>query len=465
MNSISSIDLSAAIASQREFFQAGHTISLESRLKALRSLKNAVYQYENRILEALYADMKKPRIEAWTSEWTMVRDEIEFAIRNVKHWIKPRRAPSPLYQWPAQSFTKSTPYGTCLIIAPWNYPFNLAIIPLIGALAAGNTVVLKPSEFAPHTSNLISKMLKEAFSPSLVHVIEGDAQISQQLTESNFDHIFFTGGTGIGKKIMAVASNRLTPITLELGGKSPCVVDESANLKVTARRIVWGKFFNAGQTCVAPDYIVAEKSICDSLAEEMKSVVSEFYGRDPKQSKDYARLINTRHFDRIQSLLNTSKGEVFVGGESSREELYFAPTVVKLKDREDSLMKEEIFGPLLPVLSYENENELFSILRTHSHPLAFYLFSRDARLEQKLLSLIPFGGGCINDTLIHLGNPHLGFGGVGPSGIGRYHGKTSFECFSHQKSIVRRSFFADFPLRYPPFKPIKEFAIRLLMRI
>ena len=420
-----------------------------TRIAHLKQLKKSIHKAEDQIIEALRADLGKPEFESYTSEILMVQKEIDLFIKNLKNWAAPKRVSGSLLNFPSQDFILSEPYGSVLIISPWNYPFQLAMIPLIGAVAAGNSVVLKPSEHAPHTSKLLLTLLERVFTSNWVKVIEGDAETSQALLQLKWNYIFFTGSTAVGKIVAQAAAKNLTPITLELGGKSPCIVDGSTSLQKTARRIVFGKFLNCGQTCIAPDYILVKKEFKEGLIKALSIEIERAYGKDSFRSKDYGRIIHEKHFDKLTNDLKGQK--VVYGGQHDKDSLFFAPTLVLDPPAESSLFTEEVFGPILPILSYETEKVLDKVLSELKNPLAFYLFSTNKKFIQKMLLHYPFGGAVVNDSVIHFTNPNLPFGGIGPSGMGSYHGKHSFELFSHVKPIVKRSFWFDLPQRYAPY--------------
>ncbi|MCF6179208.1 MAG: aldehyde dehydrogenase [Geopsychrobacter sp.] len=442
-------EISAVLQEQRQFFASGKTRELAFRREMLLRLQRLINRNEQAIFAALHQDLKKPACEAYATEVGMVRAELSHALKKLGTWARPRRVRTPLAQFPASSYLYQDPYGVALIVAPWNYPFNLALAPLIGAVAAGNCVVLKPSELASATSTLLARLLGEAFPEHYLAVIEGGIEVNQALLEESFDKIFFTGSVGVGRLVMAAAARNLTPVTLELGGKSPCIVERDANLDLAARRIVWGKFLNAGQTCVAPDYILVHEEIKDDLVRRMVQQIAQFYGADPAQSPDYPRIVNRRHFDRLQALLQ--KGQIVTGGTAVREDLYLAPTLIEAVDWQDPLMQEEIFGPILPVISFATLDEALQIVEGQPRPLALYLFSNNRKVQRRIMAEVSFGGGCINDTILHLANPNLPFGGVGTSGMGSYHGQASFTAFSHQKSVLKKALWLDIPLRYAPY--------------
>lgn len=436
------------IQKQREFFASGKTRFVDFRLSQLRSLKQAIKNHEKQIFEALATDLGKSEFETYESEIGITYEEINFALKNLRSWMKPKKVPTPLTVFPSRSFVYTEPRGTSLVIGPWNFPFQLIMVPLIGSIAAGNTSIVKPSEVAGATSKILAEIITKTFSNEFVAVFEGGAEIAKELLATKFDTIFFTGGTKIGREVAEYAARNLTPVILELGGKSPCVVDLNTNLQITARRIIWGKFLNAGQTCIAPDYLLVHRNEKETLLTKMKEQIKHLFGNDPSKSPDYGRIINERHFERLVSLL---EGNIFAGGNHDRASRYIAPTIIQNVTLEDALMGEEIFGPILPVLEYETIDEAIQMINKHSHPLSLYLFTNNKETEEKVINNISFGSGCINDCLVQFQNPNLPFGGVGTSGIGSYHGKSSFDAFSHRKSIVRSAASVDLPLRYPPY--------------
>ncbi|GET39165.1 aldehyde dehydrogenase [Microseira wollei] len=444
------LEISEIIRQQRLFFATGKTKDVSFRLEQLKILNQAILDNEAAIIEDLNADLKKPTLEAYALEIAVVKKEINHAIKHIKSWTKPKKVTEiPLEQFPASAIIYPEPLGVVLIIAPWNYPFQLTLSPLVGAIAAGNCAILKPSELAPHTSRVIADICQKNFDPAYIAVVEGGVETSQQLLKEKFDHIFFTGGTAVGKIIMEAAAKQLTPVTLELGGKSPCIVDADINLEHTARRIAWGKFINAGQSCIAPDYILVDKTIKKDLIENIKKCLKEFYGDDPENNPDYGRIINQKQFDRLTAFLN---GEIIVGGKTNPETLYIAPTLIDNVSLDAPLMQEEIFGPILPIIEYNNLSEAIGIVNAQPKPLALYLFSKNKNYQERVLRETSSGGVCINDTVMQVGIPDLPFGGVGFSGIGSYHGQASFDIFSHQKSVLKRSFLMDLKLRYAPYK-------------
>jgi aldehyde dehydrogenase (NAD+) len=450
------------IANQHTFYTTGQTRNLEYRLTALKKLKTALLRLEPEIIAALEHDLHKPLMESYTSELGMVINEINYAVKNLKKWAHPRKVRPNLLTFPAHSYLRHEPYGVVLIIAPWNYPLQLALSPLVGAIAAGNCCILKPSELAPATALILKKLLATTFAPEYIEAITGDAAISQCLLEQHFDKIFFTGSPRVGKIVMEKAAQHLTPVTLELGGKSPCIVDQNVNLEITAKRIVWGKFFNAGQTCVAPDYLLVHQAVKEPLCQAMQRWINRFFGEHPENSPDLTGIINTRHFDRLTAYLKDAS--IICGGHSDRERLYIEPTLLAVTDLDAPVMQEEIFGPILPIITYTNLDEIFQIIRRHPDPLACYIFSRNRHLAEHLLDQIPFGGGCVNDTLSHFLNHHLPFGGRGASGIGNYHGHYSFETFSHSKAVIKAGSRFDLPVKYPPYQERHKLMRKFLLK-
>ncbi len=436
------------IREQREFFATGKTKDVEWRIEQLKRLKQAIVDDQEAIVNAVKADLGRPDFEAYFEIAAI--SEINYALKHLKSWVKPKKVATSIDQFPASAKIYPEPLGVVLIISPWNYPFQLMISPLTGAIAAGNCAVLKPSEVAANTSRVIADLIQKTFDPAYIAVVEGGVEISQQLLEEKFDHIFFTGGTAIGKIVMQAAAKHLTPVTLELGGKSPCIVDSDVDLKYAAKRITWGKYLNAGQTCIAPDYLLVDRRIKSELLTEIKKCVEEFYGDDPAQSPDYARLISRRHFERLEPLLKD--GEIVIGGQTKPEEKYIAPTVMAQVSWESPVMQEEIFGPILPVLEYTDLKEAIAQINARPKPLALYIFSKDKQKQEQVLQETSSGGVCINDTVMQFGVSTLPFGGVGDSGIGSYHGKASFDTFSHYKSVLKKGFRLDPNWRYPPYK-------------
>jgi aldehyde dehydrogenase (NAD+) len=447
---------------QKEYFNRQATKSYEQRVEVLKDLKAQIQKYESRIIQAMQADMAKPETEAAGGEIWYVLAEIDYTLRYLKRWMKPKRKRTPLLHFRAASAIYPEPFGQVLIMAPWNYPFHLLFSPLVGALAAGNTAILKPSELAPRSAEVIEELVNDHFNPDLIRVVNGGVETAETLLSFPFDYIFFTGGTRVGKIVMKAAAEHLTPVTLELGGKSPAIVDASADLEVAASRIVWGKFFNAGQTCIAPDYVLVEKSIHAALLLRIKGKILDYYSENPQNSPDLARIINQDHFNRLVGLLDA--GKVVHGGQTDADTLYIAPTILDPVTMDDAIMGEEIFGPILPVLTFENLEDALEMVQMHPNPLALYLFTRDRSVEKKVIAEVPFGGGCINDTFIQVFNEEIPFGGRGISGMGAYHGKFSFDTFSHFKSIIHRKNWPDIAMRYPPYT-IKNKIMRKLFKL
>ncbi|PLZ14733.1 aldehyde dehydrogenase [Fischerella thermalis] len=446
---ISETSIHPILEQQRVFFQSGKTKSLSFRISQLKLLQQSVKENKTVICQALKADLNKPEFEAFSSEIILVFKEIEYCIKNLKNWTKPQKAKVPWQLLPASAKIYPEPLGVVLIIGTWNYPFQLVITPLIGAIAAGNCTIIKPSELAPHTSSIISKLIAQYFQPEYITVIEGGVETSQKLLSEKFDHIFFTGGTAVAKIIMEAAAKNLTPVTLELGGKNPCIVDTDIHIAHTARRITWGKFINAGQTCLAPDYLLVHTNIKKNLISAIQKCIQDFYGNNPAISPDYGRIINQKQFDRIISLLKGNK--IIFGGETNREQLYIAPTLIENVSLTDSIMQEEIFGPVLPIIEYTDVSEAIALINSLPKALALYLFSNNKSLQQRVLQTTSSGTVCLNETVMHIGVSSLPFGGVGDSGIGSYHGKFSFDTFSHYKSVLHNPFWLDLKWRYAPY--------------
>jgi aldehyde dehydrogenase (NAD+) len=435
---------------QKEFFLTGQTKKIDYRLNALNRLREGIRANERKFLEALKADLNKSEFEAYTSEIGVVLEEIRFTLKHLRSWVKPQRVKTPLTHFGSSSRIYSEPYGTALIVSPWNYPFQLAIAPLIGAIAAGNCAIIKPSELTPRTSEVLGELIADIFPEEYVAVVQGGVETSTALLNERFDYIFFTGSVPVGKVIMEAAAKNLTPVTLELGGKSPCIVHEDANLKLAAKRIAWGKFMNAGQTCVAPDYVYVQRRIKDQLVAELGVAVRELYGERPLDNPNYTHIVSKRHFERLRALLD--HGLPSVGGGASEDLLAIEPTVLTDITWDDPVMQDEIFGPILPILTYDRLSETIEGIRRHPNPLALYIFSEAEAVQQEVLNNVSFGGGCINDTVYHFVSPYLPFGGVGASGVGAYHGKGSFDTFSHKKSILKQTTRFDIPFRYPNVK-------------
>lgn len=438
----------ANLASQRQYFATGVTKSLDFRRQQLLKLKEAIVSRQDKILEALKEDLGKPKLEG-CFELAVLQD-IAYTLKHLSQWMKPRKVKTGLEVFPSSAKIYPEPLGVVLIIGPWNYPFSLMISPLIGAIASGNCAMLKPSELAPHTSVLLTELIQDTFPPEYICIQEGGVEIAQELLSLKFDHIFFTGGTKIGQIVMEAAAKNLTPVTLELGGKSPCIVDRETNLKETAKRITWGKFINAGQTCIAPDYILVDSQIKQDLINSIKQCIQEFFGDNPAQSPDFARIINIRQFERLRTLL--SSGDIVIGGETNPDEKYIAPTLLDNVSLDSPVMKEEIFGPILPILSYQTLDEAIELVNSKPKPLALYFFSTNTQKQQRILRETSSGGLAFNETIMHVGITELPFGGVGDSGIGAYHGKASFDTFTHYKSVLSRPFWGDLNWRYAPYR-------------
>ncbi|MEG5043360.1 aldehyde dehydrogenase [Microcoleus sp. B4-C1] len=441
------ISVSDIIQQQRQFFATGKTKDVDFRLEQLKKLKSAIELNQSRIVDAVKADLGRPEFEAYLEIASIA--EVNYALKNLKSWVKPRKVPASIDQFPASARIYPEPLGVVLIIGPWNYPFQLMISPLVGAIAAGNCAILKPSEIASHTSEVVADMISKTFDPAYVAAVEGGVEISQQLLAEKFDHIFFTGGTKIGRIVMEAAAKHLTPVTLELGGKSPCIVDSDIQVEYTAKRIAWGKFLNAGQTCIAPDYLLVDKKVKPALMAAIKTAIHDFYGDDPQQSPDYSRVINQRQVERLSAFIKD--GKIVVGGQVKPEDRYIAPTVLDHVSWDAPVMQDEIFGPILPVLEYDDFGEAIAQINARPKPLALYLFSKDKEKQQRILRETSSGGVCLNDTIMQVGVTSLPFGGVGDSGIGSYHGKASFDTFSHQKSVLQKSFLLDLKWRYAPY--------------
>lgn len=420
------------------------------RKQSLVKLLNCVQAHEQEIIKALYDDFKKPAFEAVVTETSYIVSELSHTIKNINKWAKPTMVLPSLLNFPSTDCIYKEPYGKVLIIAPWNYPYQLALAPLISAVAAGNQVVVKPSELTPNTSKIITKIINESFDKNHVECIEGNADVAQKLVAQRWDYIFFTGSVAVGKIVAKAAAENLTPVTLELGGKNPCIIDDTASLKLAAKRIVWGKFLNAGQTCIAPDYLLVSEKVKPDFIEVLKMEIINAYGENPEASIDFARIINEKNWKRLTAMLD--KETIIYGGTTNADDCYIAPTLIDEPDLNSLVMKDEIFGPILPILSFKNESELHAVISRYEKPLSLFIFTDNKSFAQKIIQQYSFGGGCINDTVIHFSNNRLPFGGVGHSGIGAYHGKRSFDTFSHQKAIVKKGNWLDIPLRYAPYE-------------
>jgi len=450
------------LAAQKEFYLSGQTKPLKFRLKQLNKLRKALRENEKYFYEAIYTDFSKSEFETYATELSLVYSELNLAIKNLKRWMKPKKKKTNLANKPGKSYILPEPLGCSLVIGAWNYPFQLSLIPVISALAAGNTVILKPSELSFHSSAIMAKIINHFFIPEIIHVVVGGIKETQALLNLKFDKIFFTGSIPVGKKIYEAAAKHLTPVTLELGGKSPSFVLPDANLKMTAKRIVWGKFLNAGQTCVATDYILVDKKIEKQLLENLKKQIEiQFPDFSEGIPENYVQIINERNFDRLLNLINTEK--IYYGGNSDRANRLIYPTILHNVTFDDTVMEGEIFGPILPVISYENLDEIIETVKQRLKPLALYIFSKNKKTVKKIQTEISFGGGAVNDTVMHLTNHRLAFGGTGSSGIGSYHGYTGFETFSHFKSILKKPYWFEPAMKYAPYSPKKRKILKMLM--
>lgn len=443
------MDIISVVANQKEFFGSGRTLEPDFRKQSLRLLKKLIEENLNQIADALFADLGKSAFEAYATETGIVLEEIRRHLGKLSKWSKPRRVGSPIAAFPASSYIVAEPYGCSLIISPWNYPFQLAIAPLVGAISAGNCAIIKPSEFSIHTSALLEKLINNNFDPGYIRVINGDAQTSKALLALKHDIIFFTGSPQIGKIVMKAAAEHLTPVVLELGGKSPCIIDQSADLKLAARRIVWGKLINAGQTCIAPDYVLVQEHLMNDFAELSRQEIKKMYGHNILENQEYPKIINQMHFNRLNALLKDAAPEEIPPMDELARKI--APAIVVNPKTESPLMQEEIFGPILPILPYKTLDDAVSFVIARPKPLALYIFSNQSKTQQFLVKQLSAGGICINDTIMHFTNAGLPFGGVGNSGSGSYHGKYSFDAFTHYKPVLHRKNWPDIPLRYPPF--------------
>ena len=456
------MDAAAIIARQREFFLSGGTVAEEFRRRRLCALREALIRHEDALLAALHADLRKCPHEAYAAEIGWVLGEIRHALRHLHGWMKPQRRKAPMLAWPARAWVRPEPFGVALIIGPWNYPLQLLLAPLVSAIAAGNCAVLKPSEHAPHTARAVAELIRATFPPEFVAVAEGGQDVAEALLREKTDTIFFTGSTRVGRDVMAAAARHLTPVTLELGGRSPCIVCADAPMETAARRIVWGKFLNAGQTCVAPDHVWVERRAEAALLEALQRAIRGFFGDDPQQSADYGRIIHRRHFERLRALL--AAGKIAHGGRHDAADLFIEPTLLTQLPPDAALLREEIFGPILPVLPFDRLDDVLAGLRGEPPPLALYLFTRSRVIERKVLAATRSGGVCLNDTISHILGRDLPFGGLGESGMGAYHGRAGFDAFSHRRAVLRRAWFCDPAFRYPPPKAPLETLKRLLRR-
>ncbi|MBT4246568.1 MAG: aldehyde dehydrogenase [Flavobacteriaceae bacterium] len=455
--------LKSIINNQIDYFNSRKTLNINFRIQLLKSLKKEIELNEKEIENALNKDLGKSNGESYLTEIWFVYSEIKIALKNIKKWVKRKPIRSSLLNFPSSDFIVPEPYGNTLHISPWNYPFQLSIAPLVGAIAAGNTVLLKPSEYSINTSIILEKILAKVFDDGFVKVVQGGPEVASKLLEFKWNYIFFTGSITVGKIVAQQAAKHLTPVTLELGGKNPCVIDETASIKVTAKRIVWGKFTNCGQTCIAPDFLIVNRKIKEKLIKEIINQLSLAYSNKPIESIEYGRIISEKHMNYLSSLLEDQK--ILYGGHFDIEKKYFEPTIIEINNFDSKLMKEEIFGPILPIVEYDNFKEVDEIIKRYTHPLAMYIFTKNIAFGKKFLESYPFGGGAINDTVVHIANDRLPFGGVGSSGMGKYHGKSTFETFSHYKPYISRPLWIDPPLRYPPFKNKINFMKKILKMI
>ncbi len=460
---MTSTEIKELLCKQKKFYQSGKTIPVKFRKEQLKKLYKAVKKYQPEIKAALKTDLGKSEYEGFMCESGLALTEISFMIRHVKKFAKRKTVYTPIAQFISHSYKQPVPYGNTLIVSPWNYPFLLTIDPLADAIAAGNTVIVKPSAYSPATSEIIGKIISECFDEEYVAVVKGGRNENKALLEQKFDFIFFTGSQTVGKEVLYKAAENLTPVVLELGGKSPCIVEKSANLSLAAKRIVFGKYLNCGQTCVAPDYILCEESVKDKFVSEVKKQIKLQFGENPLENKDYGKIINQKHFDRLSSLID--KDKVVIGGKTDADTLKIAPTVMDNVNFSDKVMEEEIFGPIMPIITFKDFDKLILELKEKAKPLALYIFSSDKKHINKVTTELSYGGGCINDVIIHLATSSMGFGGVGESGMGAYHGEEGFKAFSHYKSIVDKKTLIDLPMRYQPYKnKLYEAMLKLVLR-
>lgn len=455
-------NINMVVEHQRKFFNTKETLDINKRIYYLKKLKSVILKYENEINQALYEDLGKSPSESYMCEVGLTLSELSYQIKHIKRWSRPKRHITDLTNFHGKSYSVFEPYGVVLVMAPWNYPFMLTMEPLIGAVAAGNCVVAKPSAYSPATSSIIKKILEQVFDDSYVAVVEGGRAENTELLEQRFDYIFFTGGVNVGKLVMEKAAKNLTPVSLELGGKSPCIIDKTANLKLAARRLAFGKYLNLGQTCVAPDYLLIEETVKEKFLNILIDTVKKMYGENPLENQNYGKMINEKHYRRVMGLIDERK--VILGGKGIEEQLRIEPTVLDNVTESDDVMQEEIFGPVLPVITYKEINDAVQFIETRPHPLALYIFSNDRKVQKLFTEKVTFGGGCINDTILHLATSRMGFGGVGNSGMGAYHGIKSFQTFSHEKSILRKYNWIDMPMRYQPYTKIMDKLVRMFLK-
>lgn len=455
-------ELDIILEEHQSFFYSGITRSAKFRIEQLEKLKNTIKKYEKDVLQALHKDLRKSEFEAYTTEIGLVYDNISYIKKNLEKWMEPKPVKTPIALMPSKSFIVNDPYGTVLIVGPFNYPFQLVFEPLLGAISGGNCVVIKPSEVTPCTTEVIKKIIEETFEPNYIRVLEGGKEETSLLIHAPFDFIFFTGSVKVGKIVMKAASERLTPIALELGGKSPVIVDHTANLEVAAKRIVWGKLVNAGQTCIAPDYLLVEESVKEKFIELLKRTIHQFFGESIQESIDLGRIINVNQFDRLKEILNQEKEQIIFGGNTDKNDLYIEPTLLDGVNFSSPSMEDEIFGPILPIMSYKDLPTIIHQIRKLPKPLAAYMFSENDRAQSYFLQELSFGGGCINDTITHAGSAFLPFGGVGNSGVHAYHGESSFTLFTHQKSIIKKNTKIPINVLFPPYKNKVKLVRKLL---
>jgi aldehyde dehydrogenase (NAD+) len=463
-NNAPNTDITRLIDKQRAFFNAGETKGVRFRIRQLKNLKEALETHEGSIMLALKADLRKPELEAWSTEIGVIITEIDYNLKHIRSWVRPQRVPTALFFMPGKSRIYTEPFGVALIIGPWNFPIKSVLGPALGAMTAGNCCVLKPSEHAPHTAKALENMISEFFDPEYLVVTQGGIPETTELLKHRFDYVFFTGGTEIGRIVYQAAAKHLTPVTLELGGKNPCIVDDNSHMQVAAKRIAWGKLLNSGQVCIAPNYVLVKKSVKKELIEHLKIAIEEFFGGDAKSTDDFGRIVNDTHFERIKKLI---EGDVVLGGDTDAKEKYIAPTIIDNVKVTDKIMQEEIFGPVLPIVEYEDIDEAISIINQGEKPLALYIFSKSYNNRDKIISQTSSGGVCINETIMNFGSVELPFGGVGDSGFGVYNGKSGFDTFSHKKGVMTKSFMFDVKQKYPPYTQGKlnfiKFAIRKLI--
>ncbi len=456
------MEINNLIKKQKEYFNSLETLSYEFRKNALLSLREGIINYQSDIEEALLKDLGKSKVESYMAEIGIVLKEISFMLKHLKKYMNPKKVKTSLIDSPAKTRITAHPYGVVLIMSPWNYPINLTLSPLVGVIASGNTCILKPSEYSEATSKVLVRLIESIFPDKYISVVTGDKNISQALLDQDFDYIFFTGSKNVGKIVMEKAAKHLTPVSLELGGKSPCIIDKSASLKIAARRIAFGKYLNAGQTCIAPDYIFIHNSIKEEFIEYFKETLIEQYGNNPLKSQYLCKIINQKHYSRLKELLN--KQNIIIGGKYDDETLKISPTVIDNVTYSNKIMEDEIFGPVLPILVYNEIEEVIYYINTNPSPLALYLFTNQKEVENKILKSCNFGGGCINDVIVHFANENLPFGGVGESGMGAYHGKNSFDTFTHYRSLIKKSNLVDIKFRYAPYTSFKEKIIKWYLK-